>query len=185
MKFEWCAIIFIINWIVYIIKLILKINLEKMAIMKFLKIMEDWKKQVACLSLNLKKAVNNFFNNIFIEKIIKFPNNLRYYKTGALSEWYNFETTKPNNLETIESKNRIRLKIINTACEETDMELEKTEQIRNVIKLYCDKKGIPYTEGLYLTKIDLKKIDANLTINEINIPNNHILYLFDEDFEKK
>jgi len=60
MKFEWCAIIFIINWIVYIIKLILKINLEKMAIMKFLKIMEDWKKQVACLSLNLKKAVNNF-----------------------------------------------------------------------------------------------------------------------------
>jgi hypothetical protein len=31
-----------------------------MAIMKFLKIMEDWKKQVACLSLNLKKAVNNF-----------------------------------------------------------------------------------------------------------------------------
>lgn len=65
------------------------------------------------------------------------------------------------------------------------MELEKTEQIRNVIKLYCDKKGMPYTEGLYLTKIDLKKIDANLTINEINIPNNHILYLFDEDFEKK
>ncbi len=65
------------------------------------------------------------------------------------------------------------------------MELEKTEQIRNVIKLYCDTKGIPYTEGLYLTKIDLKKIDANLTINEINIPNNHILYLFDEDFEKK
>ena len=65
------------------------------------------------------------------------------------------------------------------------MELEKTEQIRNVIKLYCDKKGISYTEGLYLTKIDLKKIDANLKINEINIPNNHVLYLFDEDFEKK
>lgn len=111
---------------------------------------------------------------------------MRYYKTGALSEWYNFETTRPNNLETMDSKNRIRLKIMNTACEETDMEIETTEQIKNLIKLYCNKKGISSSEGLYLTKIDLKKINENLTIKEINISNNQMLYLFEEDeVEKK
>ena len=111
---------------------------------------------------------------------MKYPNNYRYYKTGSLSEWYHFETTKPNNLETLESRNKIRLKIINTNCEETDLEIEKTEQIKNLIKLYCKKTGISYNDGLYITKIDLNKIDENLTINETNIMKNETLYIFED-----
>ena len=81
-------------------------------------------------------------------------------------------------METLESKNKIRLKIINTNCEETN--LEKTEQIKNLIKLYCKIKGISYNDGLYLTKIDLNKIDENLTINESNITKNETLYIFED-----
>ena len=83
-------------------------------------------------------------------------------------------------METLESKNKIRLKIINTNCEETNLEIEKTEQIKNLIKLYCRKIGISYNDGLYLTKIDLKKIDENLTINESNIKKNETLYIFED-----
>ena len=97
-----------------------------------------------------------------------------------MSDWYHFETTKPNNMETLESKNKIRLKIINTNCEETNLEIEKTEQIKNLIKLYCKIKGISYNDDLYLTKIDLNKIDENLTINESNITKNETLYIFED-----
>ena len=83
-------------------------------------------------------------------------------------------------METLESKNKIRLKIINTNCEETNLEMEKTERIKNLIKLYCKIKGISYNDGLYLTKIDLNKIDENLTINESNITKNETLYIFED-----
>ena len=84
-------------------------------------------------------------------------------------------------METLESRNKIRLKIINTNCEETDLEIEKTEQIKNLIKLYCKKTGISYNDGLYITKIDLNKIDENLTINETNIMKNETLYIFEDE----
>ncbi len=68
---------------------------------------------------------------------------------------------------------------MNTNCEETKLEIEKTESIKNLIQLYCSKKGIEYNDGLYLTKMDAKKIDENLTINEINILKNETLYIFE------
>ena len=108
----------------------------KIAYIKMQNIKEFWKKIQVCLSFIKNIAVNNILNNFFIERFTKYPNNYRYYKTGSLSEWYHFETTRPNNMETLESKNKIRLKIINTNCEETDLEIEKTEQIKDLIKLY-------------------------------------------------
>ena len=74
-------------------------------------------------------------------------------------------------METLESKNKIRLKIINTNCEETNLEIEKTEQIKNLIKLYCKIKGISYNDGLYLTKIDLNKIGMKHGKRNVNKKN--------------
>lgn len=130
------------------------------------------------LLLKIKVVINNFYN-YFIGKISKIHDNYRYFKTGSLPEWYKFETTKQDNYN--DSKNNIKLKIIDTHCDETEIEIEKTEQVKDIIKLYCETKGIEYSENLYLSKLDLNKIDENLTIKELHLSNNQTLYIFEED----
>ena len=125
------------------------------------------------------KVVINIYINIFIGKISKIQDNYRYFKTGSLPEWYKFETTKHDNYNDL--KNNIRIKIIDTHCDETEIEIEKTEQVKDIIKLYCETKGIEYSENLYLSKLDLNKLDENLTIKELNLSNNQTLYIFEED----
>ena len=62
---------------------------------------------------------------------------------------------------------------------ETILEIEKTEQIKDIIKLYCETKGLSNPEDYYLTKIDLNKIDENKTAKEASILNNQTLYIFE------
>lgn len=59
------------------------------------------------------------------------------------------------------------------------MEIEKTEQIKDIIKLFCETKGLSNPEDYYLTKIDLNKIDENKTVKEASILNNQCLYIFE------
>ena len=59
------------------------------------------------------------------------------------------------------------------------MEIEKSEQIKDIIKLYCETKGLSNPEDYYLTKIDLNKIDENKTVKEASILNNQTLYILE------
>ena len=59
------------------------------------------------------------------------------------------------------------------------MEIEKSEQIKDIIKLYCETKGLSNPEDYYLTKIDLNKIDENKTVKEACILNNQTLYILE------
>ena len=72
------------------------------------------------LLLKIKVVINIYINN-FIGKISKIHDNYRYFKTGSLPEWYKFETTKQYNYN--DSKNNIKLKIIDTHCDETEIEM--------------------------------------------------------------
>ena len=115
---------------------------------------------------------------------MKIKSNYRYFKTGGMPEWYNFELTKTAiNNESKEFKNnsKIKIKIVDISAKETELELEKTEQVKNIINIYCKKKGISNSENYYLTKMDLDKLDENLTIKEADIPNNQTLYIFERD----
>ena len=40
----------------------------------------------------------------------------------------------------------LRLKIIDINTNEIEIEIDKTEQVKNIIKIYCEKKGLsnPY-----------------------------------------
>jgi len=110
--------------------------------------------------------------------------NYRYYKTGGMHEWYKFELTKAgmnNESKEFENNKKLKVKIIDISAKVTEIELEKTEQVRNIIKLYCEKKGISNPEIYYLTKIDLDKLDPNIIIKEANISNNQELYIFEAD----
>ena len=72
----------------------------------------------------------------------------------------------------------LRLKIIDINTNEIEIEIGKTEQVKNIIKIYCEKKGLSNPEDYYLTKIDLNKLDENITIKEAKILNNASLYIF-------
>lgn len=72
----------------------------------------------------------------------------------------------------------LRLKIIDINTNEIEIEIDKTEQVKNIIKIYCEKKGLSNPEDYYLTKIDLNKLDENITIKEAKILNNASLYIF-------
>ena len=101
-----------------------------------------------------------------------------------MHEWYKFELTKTgmnNESKEFENNKKIKVKIIDISAKVIEIELEKTEQVKNIIKLYCEKKGISNPEIYYLTKIDLDKLDPNITIKEANISNNQELYIFEAD----
>ena len=71
---------------------------------------------------------------------MKITSNYRYFKTGGMPEWYNFELTKTAiNNESKEYKNnsKIKIKIIDISAKETEIKLKKTELVKNLINIYC------------------------------------------------
>ena len=86
-----------------------------------------------------------------------------------------------NSSKTLDFKNKIRIKLVDANTKETEIELDKSEQIKEIIKLYCEEKGISNIEDYYLTKSDLNKLEENKTIKEAEICDNQTLYIFERN----
>lgn len=86
-----------------------------------------------------------------------------------------------NSSKTLDFKNKIRIKLVDTNTKETEIELDKSEQIKDIIKLYCEEKGLSNPEDYYLTKSDLNKLEENKTIKEAKICDNQTLYIFERN----
>lgn len=64
---------------------------------------------------------------------------------------------------------------------ETELKLDKNDQVKKIIELYCELNRLAKNNNnnYYLTKIDLNKLDENITIKEAKILNNQTLYIFE------
>ena len=71
------------------------------------------------------------------------------------------------------------MKIVDIYTKETEIEIDKTELIKDIIKLYCETKSLSNPEDFYLTKINLNHLDENITAKEAKILNNQTLYIFE------
>ena len=108
--------------------------------------------------------------------------NYTLYQKRGIFSWHNNKLNK-------NEKKMIKVKIINKAnkntnvdISETEIEINNTESIANLIKSFCKTKKIE-KNNFYLTKKDSKKIGNNLTIKEAKIGDNETLFIFEGNKE--
>jgi len=108
--------------------------------------------------------------------------NYTLHKKRGIFGWSNskLDTTK---------KKMIKVRILNqknknedSKKSETEIEINNTESIANLIKSYCKTKKIE-KNNFYLTKKDSKKIGNNLTIKEAKIGDNETLFIWEGNEE--
>ena len=104
--------------------------------------------------------------------------NYTLYQKRGIFSWHNNKLNK-------NEKKMIKVKIINKTnknknedINETEIEINNTESIANLIKSFCKTKKIE-KNNFYLTKKDSKKIYKNLTIKEAKIGDNETLFIFE------
>ena len=108
--------------------------------------------------------------------------NYTLHQKRGIFGWHNNKLNK-------NEKKMIKVKLINKANKnedieknETEIEINNTESIANLIKNFCKTKKIE-KNNFYLTKKDHKKIGKNLTLKEAKISDNETLFIFEGNEE--
>ena len=108
--------------------------------------------------------------------------NYTLYQKRGIFSWNNNKLNK-------NEKKMIKVKIINKTnknknedINETEIEINNTESIANLIKNFCKTKKIE-KNNFFLAKKDSKKICKNLTIKEAKIGDNETLFIFEGNEE--